>query len=156
MKNLLLVEKHFEEDPPKVEHLLVQTVARYFYDPILQDYPQHNKTYSTFLHIKEKLEELAVKVDTALGELSHISDFRVFVEVGGSCRHVADIQSKARHTASCPTGCLTYGDIHTLVFYSMHACFSIHFTDILQTLACLMGQEGNLTSRLNIGGKTIT
>lgn len=81
MHNLLLCEKHHAEDLRKVEHIFVQTIARYYFDPIIQNYPTHHNTYSTFCHVKEKLEGLASVVDDALAQMESVKEFKEFVAV---------------------------------------------------------------------------
>lgn len=81
MKFLLLSEKHYDEDLPKVEQILVQVVGRYYFDPIIQKFPKSHKIYPTFLNIKGKIESLAREVDKAIAELSAFEDFRQFVQV---------------------------------------------------------------------------
>lgn len=84
MKFLLLSEKHYDEDLAKVEQILVQVVGRYYFDPILQNFPESHKIYPTFLNVKDKIESLAREVDQAMSELAEFEDFRQFVQVGNA------------------------------------------------------------------------
>eukprot|EP01126_Amoeba_proteus_P057520 TRINITY_DN7324_c0_g1_i1.p1 TRINITY_DN7324_c0_g1~~TRINITY_DN7324_c0_g1_i1.p1 ORF type:complete len:458 (-),score=86.97 TRINITY_DN7324_c0_g1_i1:416-1789(-) len=80
MKNLYKIEKMHDEDLPMVEHLLVQTLAEFYFHPIIQNYPQ-NHSYHTFLDVKSKFDLLAMHVDDCSKKLENITNFKELVEV---------------------------------------------------------------------------
>jgi len=88
-KTLTQVSLITHEDPLEVEHLLLILHTSNYSDPILENYPLPD-SLNVFLNIKAKFGELCSSLDSALVELSNITQLKDFVPAAakfGALKH---------------------------------------------------------------------